>query len=76
MGSLAIVALPARRGGVKGRECRAGRGGGAPPGLRGGEAVPAAQALMEKEVSRSGGCFIHKVKMLVVSHKDCGCCCC
>ena len=45
VGSLAIVALPARRGGVKRREC-GGRGGGTPPGLRGREAVSAAQTLI------------------------------
>lgn len=46
VGSLAIVALPARRAGVKRGECRGRGGGGAPPGLRGGEAVSAAQTLI------------------------------
>lgn len=48
VGSLAVVAFPARRGGVERREYGARGGGGAPPGLRGGEAVSAAQTLMEK----------------------------
>lgn len=46
VGPLPVVTLPSRGGGgVQGRDGRAGRGGGASPGLRGGEAVPAAQTL-------------------------------
>ena len=48
VGSLAAVALPARRGGVERREYGARGGGGAPSRLRGREAVSTAQTLMEK----------------------------
>lgn len=52
VGSLAIVTLPTCRGRVQRRERGAGGGGGAASGLGGGEAVPAAQALMEKGSER------------------------
>lgn len=72
VGSLATVALPAGRGGVKRRECGAGGGGGgggsrASPGLRGGQAVPAAQTLIGNR-NLQYKCFIHKLKMLLQKH--------
>ncbi len=67
VGSLAIVAFPAQRGGVKRRECGARGGGGAPPGLRGGEAVSAAQTLMETgSFSGVDLCLIYKLNILVM----------
>lgn len=66
VGSLAIVAFPAQRGGVERRECRARGGGGTPPRLRGGEAVSAAQTLMETgSFSSIDVCLIYKQTVLV-----------